>query len=163
MIFFFFLFKLLIFSLCTRDYLEIILWFNLISYFFCPFVRLLSRTSSDGTSTILRRSTASERAWFPWGMVISLKILIYCLVYMNYKKINKIIFVLFVLLLVLALYIFSWIFEAFTFIVTALQLCAVAALLTSVAATPPSFSDRASCHASSSKNSYSYVIDQCWV
>jgi hypothetical protein len=60
--------------------------------------------------------------------------------------------------LVLALYIFSWIFEAFTFIFTALQLCAVAALLTSVAATPPSFSDRASCHASS-KNSYSYVIN----
>jgi hypothetical protein len=60
--------------------------------------------------------------------------------------------------LVLALYIFSWIFEAFTFIFTALQLCAVAALLTSVAATPPSFSDRASSHASS-KNSYSYVIN----
>jgi hypothetical protein len=37
MIFFFFLFKLLIFSLCTREYyLEIILWFNLISYFFLP-------------------------------------------------------------------------------------------------------------------------------
>jgi hypothetical protein len=54
---------------------------------------------------------------------------------------------------------FSWIFEAFTFIVTALQLCAVASLLTSVAATPPSsVSDRASCHASS-KNSYSYVIN----
>jgi len=83
--------------------------------------------------------------------------LIYCLVYMNYKK-KKIIFVLFVLLLVLALYIFSWIFEAFTFVVTALQLCAVASLL-SVAATPPAFFvDRASYHASS-KNSYSYVIN----
>ncbi|KAB5531688.1 hypothetical protein DKX38_018358 [Salix brachista] len=38
-----------------------------------PCSRLLSGTSSDGTSAILRCSATSERAWIPRGMVILLE------------------------------------------------------------------------------------------